>query len=130
MKFSGAKSMTKTPEGPHTWLNGFERNPAFHNFPKNLSWILRVQPESLLKNTIKTAADTQVASSLHPSPSTLHPPLRLASDSGDSELDLQLHLSSGLEAEPETVVLRAESPPLASAFALPTSFEEDVLDLK
>ncbi|XP_075869926.1 GTPase-activating Rap/Ran-GAP domain-like protein 3 isoform X2 [Nelusetta ayraudi] len=55
---------------------------------------------------------------------------RLASDSGDSELDLQLHCSSGLEEEPETVVLRAESPSLASAFALTTSFEEDVLDLK
>lgn len=58
------------------------------------------------------------------------PPCRLASDSGDSELDLQLHCSSGLEEEPETVVLQAESPPLASVFDLTTSFEEDVLDLK
>lgn len=55
---------------------------------------------------------------------------RLASESVETELDLQLHCSSSSEAEPEKVVLRAESPPLASAFALTTSFEEDVLDLK
>ncbi|KAA8584399.1 hypothetical protein FQN60_008184 [Etheostoma spectabile] len=55
---------------------------------------------------------------------------RLASESVETDLDVQLHCSSSSEAEPEKVVLRAESPPLASAFALPTSFEEDVLDLK
>lgn len=55
---------------------------------------------------------------------------RLASESVETELDLQLHCSSSSEAEPEKMVLRAESPPLASAFALTTSFEEDVLDLK
>ncbi|KAI3362168.1 hypothetical protein L3Q82_012492 [Scortum barcoo] len=55
---------------------------------------------------------------------------RLASESVETELDFQLHCSSSSEAEPEKVVLRAESPPLASAFALSTSFEEDVLDLK
>lgn len=55
---------------------------------------------------------------------------RLALESDETDLDVQLHCSSSLEAEPEKVVLRAESPPLASAFALPTSFEEDVLDLK
>lgn len=55
---------------------------------------------------------------------------RLASDSVETELDVQLHCSSSLEVEPEKVVLRADSPPLASAFALSTSFEEDVLDLK
>ncbi|XP_035847258.1 GTPase-activating Rap/Ran-GAP domain-like protein 3 isoform X3 [Sander lucioperca] len=55
---------------------------------------------------------------------------RLASESVESDLDVQLHCSSSSEAEPEKVVLRAESPPLASAFALSTSFEEDVLDLK
>ncbi|XP_059213609.1 GTPase-activating Rap/Ran-GAP domain-like protein 3 isoform X3 [Centropristis striata] len=55
---------------------------------------------------------------------------RLASESGETDLDVQLHCSSSSEAEPEKVVLRAESPPLASAFALSTSFEEDVLDLK
>ncbi|CAK6973649.1 GTPase-activating Rap/Ran-GAP domain-like protein 3 isoform X1 [Scomber scombrus] len=53
---------------------------------------------------------------------------RLASES--IEADLDVHCSSSSEAEPEKVVLRAESPPLASAFALSTSFEEDVLDLK
>ncbi|XP_069369297.1 GTPase-activating Rap/Ran-GAP domain-like protein 3 isoform X4 [Paralichthys olivaceus] len=55
---------------------------------------------------------------------------RLASDSFDADLDVQLHCSSSSEAEPEKAVLRGESPPLASAFALSTSFEEDVLDLK
>lgn len=55
---------------------------------------------------------------------------RLALESAETDLDVQLHCSSSLEPEPEKVVLRAESPPLASAFVLPTSFEEDVLDLK
>lgn len=55
---------------------------------------------------------------------------RLASESFEADLDIQLHCSSSSEAEPEKAVLRAESPPLASAFALSTSFEEDVLDLK
>lgn len=55
---------------------------------------------------------------------------RLALESDETDLDVQLHCSSSLEAEPEKAVLRAESPPLASAFTLPTSFEEDVLDLK
>ncbi len=55
---------------------------------------------------------------------------RLASESVEADLDVQLHCSSVSEAEPEKVVLRAESPPLASAFGLSTSFEEDVLDLK
>nr|XP_015798529.2 GTPase-activating Rap/Ran-GAP domain-like protein 3 isoform X5 [Nothobranchius furzeri] len=50
---------------------------------------------------------------------------RLASESVEAELDVQLHCP---EAEPET--LQAESPPLASAFPLSTSFEDDVLDLK
>ncbi|KAM7368780.1 hypothetical protein PAMP_013087 [Pampus punctatissimus] len=53
---------------------------------------------------------------------------RLSSESIEADLDVQC--SSSSEAEPEKVVLRAESPPLASAFALSTSFEEDVLDLK
>lgn len=55
---------------------------------------------------------------------------RLASESGEAELDMQLHCTSAPEVEPEKVVLLMESPPLASAFALSTSFEEDVLDLK
>ncbi|XP_033979110.1 GTPase-activating Rap/Ran-GAP domain-like protein 3 isoform X2 [Trematomus bernacchii] len=55
---------------------------------------------------------------------------RLASESGEAELDVQLHCTSAPEVEPEKVVLLTESPPLASAFALSTSFEEDVLDLK
>ncbi|CAJ1070198.1 GTPase-activating Rap/Ran-GAP domain-like protein 3 isoform X1 [Xyrichtys novacula] len=55
---------------------------------------------------------------------------RLASESLDSDLDVQLHCSSSSEAEPEKVVLRADSPTLANAFAPSTSFEEDVLDLK
>ncbi|KAL3041971.1 hypothetical protein OYC64_020024 [Pagothenia borchgrevinki] len=55
---------------------------------------------------------------------------RLASESGEAELDVQLHCTSPPEVEPEKVVLLTESPPLASAFALSTSFEEDVLDLK
>ncbi|XP_023279754.1 GTPase-activating Rap/Ran-GAP domain-like protein 3 isoform X2 [Seriola lalandi dorsalis] len=55
---------------------------------------------------------------------------RLASESIEADLDVQLHCSSSSEAEPEKVMLRAESPPLASAFGLSTSFEEDVLDLK
>lgn len=55
---------------------------------------------------------------------------RLASDSVDAELDVQLCCSSALEADPEMVVLQEGSPPLASAFALSTSFEDDVLDLK
>ncbi|KAM6975261.1 GTPase-activating Rap/Ran-GAP domain-like protein 3 isoform 3-T3 [Tautogolabrus adspersus] len=55
---------------------------------------------------------------------------RLASESVESDLDVQLHCSSSSEAEPEKVVLLAESPTLANAFAPSTSFEEDVLDLK
>ncbi|XP_034565970.1 GTPase-activating Rap/Ran-GAP domain-like protein 3 isoform X1 [Notolabrus celidotus] len=55
---------------------------------------------------------------------------RLASDSVDSDLDVQLHCSPSSEAEPEKVVLRTDSPTLANAFAPSTSFEEDVLDLK
>ncbi|CAN9504425.1 unnamed protein product [Ophioblennius macclurei] len=55
---------------------------------------------------------------------------RLLSESSDAELDIQLHCASTSEAEPEKVVLCAESPDLASAFGLSTSFEEDVLDLK
>ncbi|XP_029921744.1 GTPase-activating Rap/Ran-GAP domain-like protein 3 isoform X2 [Myripristis murdjan] len=55
---------------------------------------------------------------------------RLASESADTDLDVQGHCLSGSEVEPEKVVLQAESPALASAFALTTSFEEDVLDLK
>ncbi|XP_008421863.1 GTPase-activating Rap/Ran-GAP domain-like protein 3 isoform X4 [Poecilia reticulata] len=55
---------------------------------------------------------------------------RLASDSVDAELDVQLHCSSALEADPEMVVLQEGSPPLASAFAFSTSFGDDVLDLK
>ncbi|XP_067430108.1 GTPase-activating Rap/Ran-GAP domain-like protein 3 isoform X1 [Thunnus thynnus] len=54
---------------------------------------------------------------------------RLVSEAIETDLDV-VHCSSSSEAEPEKVVLRAESPPLASAFALSTSFEEDVLDLK
>ncbi|KAM7392602.1 hypothetical protein PAMA_007627 [Pampus argenteus] len=53
---------------------------------------------------------------------------RLSSESIEADLDVQC--SSSSEAEPEKVVLRAESPPLATAFAISTSFEEDVLDLK
>lgn len=55
---------------------------------------------------------------------------RLASESIDTDVDVQLHCSSSSETEPEKMVLRAESPPQACAFALSTSFEEDVLDLK
>ncbi|KAM3873864.1 GTPase-activating Rap/Ran-GAP domain-like protein 3 [Diretmus argenteus] len=55
---------------------------------------------------------------------------RLGSESADTDSDVQQHCSPSSEAEPEKVVLREESPPLASAFALSTSFEEDVLDLK
>ncbi|XP_024859844.1 GTPase-activating Rap/Ran-GAP domain-like protein 3 isoform X9 [Kryptolebias marmoratus] len=55
---------------------------------------------------------------------------RLASESVESELDVQLHCSPSLEAEAETASLQLESPPLASAFTLSTSFEDDVLDLK
>lgn len=55
---------------------------------------------------------------------------RLASESTEAELDAQLHCSSALEVDPEMVVLQEESPPLASAFTLSTSFEDDVLDLK
>ncbi|KAK2819360.1 hypothetical protein Q5P01_024921 [Channa striata] len=55
---------------------------------------------------------------------------RLDSESIEADLDVQLHCSPSSEAEPEKVVLRAESPSLTSAFSLTTSFEEDVLDLK
>lgn len=56
---------------------------------------------------------------------------RLASETADSDLDVQLHCSSSLEAEPEAAVLQQpDSPPLTSAFAINASFEEDVLDLK
>ncbi|XP_061554562.1 GTPase-activating Rap/Ran-GAP domain-like protein 3 isoform X5 [Phycodurus eques] len=52
---------------------------------------------------------------------------RLDCEAGDADLEV----ASILEAEPETSVLRADSPPpLAGAFALAASFEEDVLDLK
>ncbi|XP_064873372.1 GTPase-activating Rap/Ran-GAP domain-like protein 3 isoform X1 [Oncorhynchus nerka] len=55
---------------------------------------------------------------------------RVGSESADTDSDIQRHCSSSSEAEPEKVVLREESPPLASPFTLPTSFEEDILDLK
>uniref|UniRef100_A0AAQ4S216 GTPase-activating Rap/Ran-GAP domain-like protein 3 n=1 Tax=Gasterosteus aculeatus aculeatus TaxID=481459 RepID=A0AAQ4S216_GASAC len=55
---------------------------------------------------------------------------RLASESVEEDLEVQLHRSPSSEAEPEMVALREESPPLASAFALSTSFEEEILDLK
>ncbi|KAM4635086.1 GTPase-activating Rap/Ran-GAP domain-like protein 3 isoform 3-T3 [Polymixia lowei] len=55
---------------------------------------------------------------------------RLASESADTDSDIQQHCSSSSEAEPEKAVLRGDSPPMASAFDLSTSFEEDVLDLK
>ncbi|XP_013862052.1 GTPase-activating Rap/Ran-GAP domain-like protein 3 isoform X4 [Austrofundulus limnaeus] len=57
---------------------------------------------------------------------------RLPSESGESELDVQLHCSPSLELESEAVAaaLQTESPPLASVFAISTSFENDVLDLK
>lgn len=48
----------------------------------------------------------------------------------EADLDVQLRRSTSSEVEPEKVLLRAESPPAASAFSLTTSFEEDVLDLK
>ena len=54
---------------------------------------------------------------------------RLVSEAIEADLDV-VHCSSSSEAEPEKAVLRGESPPLASAFNLTTSFEEDVLDLK
>lgn len=57
-------------------------------------------------------------------------PSRLTSESSEVDQDVQLHCSSGSEAEPEKMVLQAESPPLTSAFSLSTSFEDDVLDLK
>lgn len=79
--------------------------------------------------------DGSTAVTADPEGSTANPPVcsvrrRLASESADSDLDVQLHCSSSLEAEPEAVVLQPESPPLASAFAIAASFEEDVLDLK
>ncbi|XP_071207840.1 GTPase-activating Rap/Ran-GAP domain-like protein 3 isoform X7 [Salvelinus alpinus] len=55
---------------------------------------------------------------------------RMGSESADTDSDIQRHCSSSSEAEPEKVVLREESPPLASPFTLSTSFEEDILDLK
>ncbi|XP_061589764.1 GTPase-activating Rap/Ran-GAP domain-like protein 3 isoform X5 [Cololabis saira] len=55
---------------------------------------------------------------------------RITSESSEADQDVQLHCSSSLEAEPEKVMLQTESPPLTSTFALSTSFEEDVLDLK
>ncbi|XP_052381357.1 GTPase-activating Rap/Ran-GAP domain-like protein 3 [Oncorhynchus keta] len=55
---------------------------------------------------------------------------RVGSESADMDSDIQRHCSSSSEAEPEKVVLREESLPLASPFTLTTSFEEDILDLK
>ncbi|XP_064799290.1 GTPase-activating Rap/Ran-GAP domain-like protein 3 isoform X4 [Oncorhynchus masou masou] len=55
---------------------------------------------------------------------------RVGSESADTDSDIQRHCSFSSEADPEKVVLREESPPLASPFTLPTSFEEDILDLK
>ncbi|XP_071008400.1 GTPase-activating Rap/Ran-GAP domain-like protein 3 isoform X1 [Oncorhynchus clarkii lewisi] len=55
---------------------------------------------------------------------------RVGLESADTDSDIQRHCSSSSEAEPEKVVLREESLPLASPFTLPTSFEEDILDLK
>lgn len=64
------------------------------------------------------------------SSSRVFPIRRLASESVEEDLEVQLHRSPSSEAEPEMVALREESPPLASAFALSTSFEEEILDLK
>ncbi|XP_077441466.1 GTPase-activating Rap/Ran-GAP domain-like protein 3 isoform X2 [Vanacampus margaritifer] len=65
------------------------------------------------------------------------PKARALTSTNSDRLDLEVgdadHVDAAsiLEAEPETSVLRADSPlPLAGAFALAAPFEEDVLDLK
>ena len=58
-------------------------------------------------------------------------PIRIGSESADTDSEVQRHCSSGSEAEPEKTVLGEETPPLlTNPFTLSTSFEEDVLDLK
>uniref|UniRef100_A0A8C6UMX6 GTPase-activating Rap/Ran-GAP domain-like protein 3 n=1 Tax=Neogobius melanostomus TaxID=47308 RepID=A0A8C6UMX6_9GOBI len=56
--------------------------------------------------------------------------LRIPSESGELEVDLQRQLSSGSDAEAEKAVLQEESPSLALKLGLTMSFQEDVLDLK
>ncbi|XP_018595987.1 GTPase-activating Rap/Ran-GAP domain-like protein 3 isoform X3 [Scleropages formosus] len=59
---------------------------------------------------------------------------RVGSELADTDSDAARHCSSSSEAEAERVEMRAEvreeSPPLTSPFALTSSFEEEVLDLK
>jgi hypothetical protein len=58
-------------------------------------------------------------------------PIRMGSKSGNADSDVQRHCSfSSDDAAQEKAVLPEESPPLASAFNLSTSFDDDVLDLK
>uniref|UniRef100_A0A3P9KJZ5 GTPase-activating Rap/Ran-GAP domain-like protein 3 n=1 Tax=Oryzias latipes TaxID=8090 RepID=A0A3P9KJZ5_ORYLA len=55
---------------------------------------------------------------------------RPTSESSGADSDVQLHCPSSLDAEPEKALLQEECPPLTDVFALPSTFEEDVLDLK
>ncbi|XP_078812356.1 GTPase-activating Rap/Ran-GAP domain-like protein 3 isoform X11 [Oryzias latipes] len=55
---------------------------------------------------------------------------RPTSESSGADSDVQLHCPSSLDAEPEKALLQEECPPLTDVFTLPSTFEEDVLDLK
>uniref|UniRef100_H2LFX5 GTPase-activating Rap/Ran-GAP domain-like protein 3 n=1 Tax=Oryzias latipes TaxID=8090 RepID=H2LFX5_ORYLA len=59
-----------------------------------------------------------------------HNPFRPTSESSGADSDVQLHCPSSLDAEPEKALLQEECPPLTDVFTLPSTFEEDVLDLK
>uniref|UniRef100_A0A7N6FGJ4 GTPase-activating Rap/Ran-GAP domain-like protein 3 n=1 Tax=Anabas testudineus TaxID=64144 RepID=A0A7N6FGJ4_ANATE len=90
----------------------------------------RTRKELLGDTTDSTQPDSTVALCYFELESYLSVRYRLGSESTEADLDVQLHCSTSSEVEPEKVLLRAESPPVASAFSLTTSFEEDVLDLK
>uniref|UniRef100_A0A6Q2WW46 GTPase-activating Rap/Ran-GAP domain-like protein 3 n=1 Tax=Esox lucius TaxID=8010 RepID=A0A6Q2WW46_ESOLU len=90
----------------------------------------RMEIKEIASRTRKELLGETLDCTLYIHPPDPPPPQNGHLCSADTDSDVQRHFSSSSEAEPEKVVLRAESPSLASPFALSTSFEEDVLDLK
>ncbi|MFT7815511.1 GTPase-activating Rap/Ran-GAP domain-like protein 3 isoform X4 [Arapaima gigas] len=93
---------------------------------------LTEEPSSKPENTVKQRKMSKKLVEEEPKPRALSSSSsdRVGSESGNADSDAPRHRSSSSEAEAERVEIREESPSLASPFALTSSFEEDVLDLK
>ncbi|XP_072570617.1 GTPase-activating Rap/Ran-GAP domain-like protein 3 isoform X2 [Paramormyrops kingsleyae] len=93
---------------------------------------LTEEPSSKSENTVKQRKTSKRLAEKEPKPRTLRSASsdRVGSESADTDSDAPRHCSSSSEAELERIEVREESPSLASPFALTSSFEEDVLDLK